>query len=324
MVGSLLFNLAREAAERHGIRFVPMPAFGTTAQLIYETGTVRHIRRAVLDINLSTPSAFARARAWSLPILKRGGFPVVDFACFNARHEGKAARHKAIAYAEALGFPVVVKTSKQCHAAGIRLVSSGAALPGAIAQVTRLDKDFLVQRALFGAHVSAVVLDGEVVLAYAAGPPVVTGDGRTTVEDLVAAHLDQARAAGWPVTVDVGDPWLDEFLTLSGLTRNSVPGAGSVIPVSMLTGPSGGGPLADATRALPADIRDAAVAVSRYLALRFCRVDFCVLPEAGASGPWVVLDVHHAPDLEPYAGLGSREHEAVARLVERIVLEMGR
>lgn len=323
-----LLDLVAEIAERRGIRLEVEPEFRHAAQLAYPDGSLRYFRDWILDVNSATASTLARSRAWSLQFLRDAGFPVLEFRGFVVKSEhrkGAAADWAASRYAALLGYPVVIKPSIQTRGVGVHFVASQRELRRIRKSVVQLDRSFIVQKCASGVQLGVVVYGGTVRLAYASAPMSVVGDGRRTVQALLDERFERAAVEEGSLRMDVSDPRIDAFLQYSGLTRFAIPRDGEPVQAALFAGTGYGGHIVDATAAVPADLRAAAVAVARETGLRFCRVDFILAPESdAAAAPWVVLEVDPFPELEGYARLGPAERRTVAALVDEIVVAMGR
>lgn len=161
----------------------------------------------------------------------------------------------------------------------------------------------LVEAMVTGTEYRVLVLDGVPIGAIRRRPPVVVGDGRATVAQLVAAeNLRRRRAGGWAgitaVTLD-----LDTVLTLrsQGLTLASVPAAGVQVPVHSGTSTAGAADTAvvDIAAADMAGIRTAAVAAAEALSARLISVEVITDDPAAAldAGTGAVIEVNTTPGM---------------------------
>ena len=155
-------------AERRGIS-VEVEEFRYALQLRYPGGAVRHVRGRVFDLDLSTSCANVVWRKFRTSRLAAAGLPVPAGDLFGPpRPEGAIARNigEMRAFAEGIGFPVYAKAPAAIEAAASILVDRPEALEQAAAGLVQAWGGVYVQERRAGLPVGAIVLDGEVVVAY--------------------------------------------------------------------------------------------------------------------------------------------------------------
>ncbi|MEV5750172.1 Mur ligase family protein, partial [Actinoallomurus sp. NPDC052308] len=157
-------------------------------------------------------------------------------------------------------------------------------------------------------------------------PARVTGDGRSTVADLVAvANTDPARGEGHdrPLTrLTLGETEL-AHLARQGLAPDSVPHAGQVVTLRRNANLSTGGTSKDVTDRVHPDVVRLCRRVAATVGLDICGIDLRLpditapLPaDAGASG---VIEVNASPGLRmhlaPYEG---RPRDVAAEIIDQL------
>lgn len=328
MTRPFILEIVEPLAAKHGIALNPDPRAEHIC-MVYPDGRVRRLCRHVFDLNLAAAADMARVKAWSLSFLRAAGFPVPEFDFFfeNAwaeRHGTSKNEDSALAYAEGLGYPLVLKPSCLSLGQGVHMVSSAAALRDAIPRVTRLDPMFLIQRLAHGQEYRVVVFDGQIRLTYRKSPLDVAGDGSRTLRELLEERVGRLDAARGHLELDPGDPRIDSYLDAVGLCRESVPAAGEVIQVGLTANYNSGGTLRDAVDELPQDVAAAAIDMTRCAGLRLAGLDIMVEPPGRGPSRYQLIEVNAAPMFEGYARLGPVQRERVHELVESIMLAMGR
>lgn len=303
-----------------GVRVVTDPA--PALELRYGNGLVRHLTHCWPDINPAAAARAAAVKAWSLHFLKDAGFRVPDFGCFGK--QGWAATHlagrdeaAAIAFAEALGYPVVVKPCNLSYSAGVHLVASAEQLGKILPEVTAQDPMFLVQRYVEGREYRVVILDGQVDLVFEKSPVTVHGDGIRTLGHLLEAHLAALRAQGHEAEITADDSRIETYLRAMGRTREEVPAPGEVVRVSLAAGLIAGGEVAEAEE-FPTSLQPEMLAIAREAGLRYAGIDVIVNPE-GAH----VIEINAYPGNGGYAALGPEALARVQGLTRRLVEAMG-
>lgn len=172
---------------------------------------------------------------------------------------------------------VVVKPAR--GTGGGEGITVGVRSPGelmrAVLLAGRLDDRLLVERQAEGPVHRLLFLDGELVDVVRHHPPRLTGDGRSTVEQLIAAENRRRLAAGGEAGLSLLPVDLDAVLTLrrAGLTLASVPGAGDQVTVKAVTNDT----RVEDKDTYRGELADAVVAAARRgveaVGLRLCGVD---------------------------------------------------
>ena len=105
----------------------------------------------------------------------------------------------ALALAERVGYPLVVKPNRGSRGRAVKLVRDQAELEAAAETAWAVDRIALVQVPVPGFDLRVDVLDGELLLAYVRRPLVLVGDGSSTLLELHrqadARVLDETFAA---------------------------------------------------------------------------------------------------------------------------------
>ena len=159
----------------------------------------------------------------------------------------------AVAAAERLGWPVVVKPVDGNHGRGVTLdLGSGDAVRDAfdIARAGGKSPRVLIQRQLVGRDYRALVVDGRVVAVAEREPAGVVGDGTATVRELVErANTDPRRGEGHArqLTLLRLDAAAEELLAHQQLGLDAVPEAGRRVALARTANLSMGGTAIDRT-----------------------------------------------------------------------------
>jgi cyanophycin synthetase len=170
----------------------------------------------------------------------------------------------------------------------------------AVRWAARFGDRIIIERQVEGVVYRVLVLDGTVLDVVRRHPPSVTGDGRSTVAELVRAEYERRLDAGGvlgakPLVVD-----LDCLLTLrrSGLTAGSVVEQGRTVPVKTVTNQNRAEDNETVREQISDGLTDDALASAATVGLRFAGVDVVAgfLEPTGERGR-VVIDVNARPGL---------------------------
>lgn len=169
-------------------------------------------------------------KALTLSLLHEKGYPIPAFHRFSLTKTGEAET-----FLQSLGRLVVVKPMSgtgggQGVTTGIRTVQE---LRRAAKFASRFDTDLLIEEQLEGHSYRLLYLNGRYIDAVRRDPPIVTGDGRSTIKQLIAAETAK-RLADWPVTALSplqADADCANFLASHGLSFSSVPKSSDKVAV---------------------------------------------------------------------------------------------
>jgi len=141
--------------------------------------------------------------------------------------------------ARAIGFPVVVKPIDASSANGVTLdVRDEAELAVAVDRARAFGPRMMVEAYLDVADYRALVVRDQVFAVIRRDPPVVVGDGRSTVAELIGRHdaaIAEGRgSAGFTAPVTVDDD-VQDTLARGGRTLESVPADGEPVALRRIS-----------------------------------------------------------------------------------------
>lgn len=179
--------------------------------------------------------------------------------------------------AKEVGWPCVVKPVDRAHGDGVTAnISSPAELQAAVATARRLSGKIMVEAHEPGDDYRLMIVDGRLISAIRRDPAAVTGDGKRTIEQLIAdlnRGRDGTRASGYLQPV-VHDPALDATLTKHGLSMDSVLPDGKTLVLRSVANFATGGSGTDVTDRVHPQIRRLAEMLADTLNLRCAGIDY--------------------------------------------------
>jgi len=200
---------------------------------------------------------------------------------------------RALEFMERSG-SIVVKPVDGAHGNGISTdVSSAESLQLAIrdAKDAYPESEILLQRQVSGEDYRLLMIDGQLVAAAKRVPAMVTGNGVSTIEQLI---LDEN--AGDKRTVAYSDRLckIDETKAWSYLKqrRSDVPGEGESVQVVGTANIGSGGYAEDVTDDIPQHINELATLLVGSLGAFVCGVDFM---HDESSDEWHLIEANTAP-----------------------------
>jgi len=234
-------------------------------------------------------------------LLRRVGLPVSAYLEYD-----RSDLRPAIRFLAERGGPVVVKPASRTGGGnGVTCgVRSAGQLTRASLRASRWGERLLIEQQAAGDEFRVLILDHRLVGALRRRPPEVTGDGRSTIAELIhAENRQRAEVEGlgglFPITID-----LDCVLALEalGLTLRSVPPAGQRVVVKTMANEGGAAQNETVGEAdLGRELVDGCIAAAQAVGLRLAGVEVVrsqsATTAAGSGSRWAVLEVNGTPGL---------------------------
>ena len=289
--------IVREAVKRAipWYRLVPRKPFVQLGQGRRQT----HIRESATCHTSSTGRYLSKDKNATNALLARVGIPVPPQRLVNTVEE-------AIEAARTLGYPVVTKPLDRGNGKGVSVgLSHADAVRWGVGEALRYGDQVIVERFVAGEDHRILVIDGRMVAGAKRIPGHVVGDGERTIAELVElTNADPRRGREYDkVMVKLEfDAQAEQVLTEAGLTPESIPERGRIVPLRRTANVSTGGTCEDVTEIVHPDNRDAAVRAARVLGLNIAGVDFLSTDitrsyrEIGGG----ICEVNFSPGLRPH------------------------
>ena len=301
-----------EAAGERGIPAIRLSE-GNLVQLGY--GAAQHrIWTAETDRTSAIAEGISRDKNLTRQLLAAAGVPTP---------EGRQADTPEQAWeaAQAIGLPVAVKPSDGNHGRGVSLdLRTRREVLDAWASAEKEGSAVLVERFIAGDAHRLLVVGGKVAAAMRGQITRVSGDGRSSIEQLVAAQVnsDPRRGASERLPLDVIDV-RENPVTRLELARQGL-NADSVLPIGQSAVVERAGNLSvDVTGQVHPDVAETAALAARVIGLDLAGVDVVardigqpLAPQGGA-----VIEVDAGPSLlmhlKPAVGRAQPVGQAIAR-----------
>lgn len=239
-------------------------------------------------LNDARAASIARDKAFCAEVLRQAGVAVLPGEKFfvtkrwaDMRSPGREPED-ALAYATSATYPLFCKPLSASNGLHAEVIESAEAFADYVKRVAREHFAILIQPYVRAPEHRVFVLDGRALFSYAKSPPLVHGDGRSTLSALIEA-LPRDTEGPAPM-----------FLARDEMGRrigpNDVPPSGAAIALEGPANRSAGGgatALADGARA---DLADVAIAAANAVGLELAAVDLFEMPD----GP-TVIEVNSNP-----------------------------
>jgi cyanophycin synthetase len=274
----------------------------------------RRIQAAEIDATSAIAESIAQDKELTKKLLHAAGVPVPLGRPVTSAQDAWAA-------AQEIGLPVVVKPRDGNQGKGISVnIATQEGVMTAYNTAKSFRDDVLVERYLPGSDFRLLVVGNKLVAAARRDPPLVIGNGKNTVCELVElVNADPRRGEGHATSLtkirldDIAKNRLKE----QGLDENSVPAKGTRVILRNNANLSTGGTATDVTDDVHQEVAARAIAAAQMVGLDICGVDVVcesvLLPMEEQGGG--VVEVNAAPGLRmhlsPSFGKGRDVGEAV-------------
>ncbi|MFC3039733.1 ATP-grasp domain-containing protein [Virgibacillus xinjiangensis] len=226
-------------------------------------------------------------------ILSKAGVSVPQGRRFESDKSDEEIRE----YGQTAGYPLVVKPTDGSFGRGIVTnIQNDEELTDALIYVRQeLNfKDIIVEQYIPGEEYRLYVVDDKVVGAIHRIPPNVTGDGKSTIRELIE-EKNQERAKN-PRLIScpiVSGYEVEVFIERDGLSLDSIPSAGRKVFLSEKSNVSLGGDPVDVLEILSEEAKNEAVkALDAIEGLKHGGVDLIIHPSKEPSESAIVLELN--------------------------------
>ena len=273
----------------------------------------RRIQAAEVDTTSAVAESIAQDKDLTKTLLLAAGVPVPIGRPVSDADDAWAA-------AQQIGLPVVVKPQDGNQGKGVTVNVVTREQSDAAFRAAAEIGSVMVEKYLHGADYRLLVVGKKLVAAARRDPPLVIGDGRSTVGTLVErVNADPKRGDGHatPLTKIRIDDIATASLHAQGLQPESVPQKGQRVLLRNNANLSTGGSATDVTDDVHRDVAARAVAAAQMVGLHICGVDVVcesvLRPLEEQSGG--IVEVNAAPGLRmhlsPSHGKGRNVGEAI-------------
>jgi glutathione synthase/RimK-type ligase-like ATP-grasp enzyme len=324
-------KLLLQIADRAGVRIELEPEFGYAGRIVFADGTSHPFKAGNLNVNRGGAMAIADDKSYTSFFLRQAGLrPPRELTFFSdklrANLDPAKARttREACRFAEAIGYPVIVKPNTGSFGNFVSKVHCADEVMDAAALIFAKNEVALVQEFVPGKDHRIVVLGEEIVAAYQRVSLRVTGDGRSTIQQLLLRKRSSLPGQRRPNSdFDPADPRIDRVLARSRLSRDAVLVQGAVQPLLDNANLSAGGDAIDITDRLDPELAATAVKATKALGLMLCGVDVICADATVPSDDHVILEMNGAPGLDNYAAMGEKQRLRVEEMYLKVIRFLG-
>ncbi len=258
----------------------------------------RWIESTMTDRTSPVGVKIARNKQSTAALLRRMGLP-------GAEQKRVSSEAEAIAAADSLGYPVVVKPSDLDGGEGVNAdLRNSEEVASAFREAVQVSKQLLVEKWVEGFTHRLTVFEGQLIRVTKRVAGGVVGDGEKTVSELISAwqqnEENQRRSRRLGKTLLSLDDEARTLLSREGMSEESIPANGQYVRLRRRDNINSGGTNEYLTLddAHPENVR-LAIDIARFLRLDFAGIDLII---QDIASPWsemeaLVCEVNAKPQM---------------------------
>ena len=286
-----IISVILEAADRKGVPWVWQERLDLYQ---FGHGYRRQWGRATISGKMSSLGYhIARRKNATNELLAAHAIPVPQQAVVTDLREAEAV-------AESISYPIVVKPAIGHKGIGVTVgVSNSAELAKAVTSAKKSSNDVIIELLVPGSDVRLLVVNGQMIAAAMRSAPMIVGDGRSSIENLVRReNAKRAESKGRALQIAIDAP-LKSMLAKAGLSLADIPSEGTKVALRSVANWSQGGVATDVTAIVHPDNADMAVRAALAIGLDVAGIDF-ITPDI--SRPYyevggAICEVNYHPGL---------------------------
>jgi D-alanine-D-alanine ligase-like ATP-grasp enzyme len=186
-------------------------------------------------------------------------------------------------------------------------------------KILQTQSGLIVERFYSGNDFRVLAFDNEVIAAYQRIPLSVTGDGKSTILELLKEKQEKLSKKGEKMLIDLEDFRIHQKLQRQNLTFDTVLSPDALIYLLDNANLSNGGHSVDFTDSIHPDYQKLAINITKDLGLRLAGVDILTDDITKPLGDYTIIEVNSAPGLGHYQSLGETQLQRVENLYLKVL-----
>ena len=301
------------------------PRYKKYGVILFQNGKRLFFKNKQININVSSTVSITRNKFETSCFLTRFGYNVPIGKTFS-RHEYDIKNSRGLEdgalFAKEIGFPVILKPNDKSQGMLVCRVDNEKEFYKIAKKILKKKEDILLIEKFYGnyADYRIVVLGNQVISAYQRIPFTVTGNGKSTIMELLQDKRKYFETIGRPaIEINIDDFRIKTHLKSKKLDFNSVPLENESVTLLDNSNLSSGGTTVELTDSTADKFKTLAISVARDLNLDLCGIDILTSDITKYSDDYVILEINSAPGLDNYAYSGDKQKEYVDNLYLKVL-----
>ncbi|MFM2060379.1 MAG: hypothetical protein RLZZ507_49 [Cyanobacteriota bacterium] len=320
----LTTSILQKVAREMGATVLIEPEYELIGHITFPNGKKTVFDNTRLNINGFGSANLAQDKGFSNYFLQQLGYRVTEGKTFfNEKMCAKIANprniHDGWDYAQQLGLPVIVKPLNLSLGILVTKVYEKSEYYEVGEKIFQIHSGLIVERFYSGNDFRILALDNEIIAAYQRIPLSVTGDGNSTILELLQSKREELIKTGEKILIDLEDFRIIQKLNKQNLTFNSVLAKDTRVYLLDNANLSTGGDSVDLTDKIHPDFQKLAINITKDMGLRLAGVDILTNDITQPLLDYTLLEINSAPGLAHYAFLGEMQIQKVEDLYRKIL-----
>jgi D-alanine-D-alanine ligase-like ATP-grasp enzyme len=218
-----------------------------------------------------------------------------------------------------IGYPCFIKPNRGTKGIGVYKCFNNLDVQLALREYEKQCSDIVIVEQFVDLPDYRVnVLGDKVICCYLRKPLAVTGDGKSTIGELIQQKQDTFIKKAKPPLIDINDLRISQNLKREDYSFHAVLSSGQKLNLHDFSNLPSGGEAVDYTEVIHPYWKDLCVRVTKELGLLISGIDlFCAHIEK-PNTRYSILEINSTPGLENYAALGKKQEETVRHLYMKL------
>ncbi|MBK9748804.1 MAG: hypothetical protein IPO91_18780 [Chloroflexi bacterium] len=310
------------------------PDYGFVAQVKYRNLSVRYIHGASVDVNANGASFIATDKAHAKRFMTALGYrtPIGKAFVVPRRMDELKSYYESYGIEETstfstipdyvtntIGFPCFIKPNNGYRGVDVYQCWDLSDVNAVLTTMSERCYDLIiVEAAASMPEYRVVIFEGRFIACYSKRPLSITGDGTSTIEQLLLVLVDEMARIGRKVDLEQLKPQIQHRLSKNNLDLATVLGSEMPFQLVDMANLSTGGSTEDFTHLLHPQWQALCIQLSRDMNLGLVGIDFMCADITRPEADYTIIEINAAPALNNYASLGALQ----AQRVEALYLEI--
>lgn len=300
------------------------PEYELIGHITFKNGKKSVFDNTRLNVNGFGSAYLAKDKAFSNYFLQQFGYKVTEGKTFFnekicATIPNPRNIHDGWNYVQELGLPVIVKPLNLSLGILVTKVYEKSEYYDVAEKIFNIHPGLIVERFYTGNDYRILAFNDEVLAAYQRIPLSVTGDGNSTILQLIQIKREKLIQTGEKILIDLEDFRIIKKLQQQNLTLESVIAKDNIVYLLDNANLSTGGDSVDFTDSIHPDFQQLAINITKDMGLKLAGVDILTSDITKPLVDYTLLEVNAAPGLAHYASLGKRQTQKVEDLCYKIM-----
>lgn len=320
----LIFPLLKEICLEQSITFIEEPSRGMFGVMVFENGRKFFVKDVNLNLNYASSMRITKNKALTSYFLNEFGYNVPEYTMVYSEEKCKKINsydtlEKGAEFAKKVGYPIIVKLNDSSQGRGIYKIYDEEELKDTAKMIFQKSDTFQIQKFYVYNDYRIVILDGKVLSAYQRIPLYVTGDGISTIKQLLELKQNDFIASGRDTIIEIDNDLLKN-LSRAGFNLETKLCKGEKCILRDVSNLSAGGECLDLTNKIHKDYVNLCIDIARNFNLNLSGIDIMCNDLCESMGEYIILELNSSPGLDNYAFYGEKQKKYVKELYQEVVL----